>query len=561
MLKKYLQFGVLFLAVSGIPMLASSAPLPGAADGSRVQTRPVIPQLTDSSVPAMPIQIVQSQAPPKGAKEIRFELKKLVLEGNHALGEEELSDLYDPFIGRIVTLDVAWVLAAQITDRYKQAGYFLSRAYVPAQTVDGGTLRIVVVEGFIETVDLSGDGADLPVVQAWVERLKFYRPIRMSQLEQVLLELNTLPDVSFRAVLNPPKEKKGVEGATQLVLTGAPKNGVGSVRIDNNGSKYLGPNQVSGSYEMGLIPGQKTSVSLLTSAPTNELQSLVLRHSALVAPQVTVDAGVSYTSSAPGYLLKVQEIEGKTLTYSGGAAYQWVRQRDQNFSTRAGLEWRDTETHILGTVLSRDKIRVLRLNAAYDVTDTWNGYNMLNVTLSQGLNVFNASKRNEGNLSRAQARPDFRKIEFNSARLQGLGGGFQAVLSTSGQFASGPLYSSEEFGYGGQAFGRAYDNSEIIGDHGLNGALELRYAGFLPIFGITPSPYAFLDGGVVWNDDLGQSADERGSSAGLGLRARSDLGVDANMGLAFPLSRKAAAPLYSSNGKAARFYFDLSYGF
>ena len=52
------------------------------------------------------------------------------------------------------------------------------------------------------------------------------------------------------------------------------------------------------------------------------------------------------------------------------------------------------------------------------------------------------------------------------------------MAALSGQWASGPLYSSEEFGYGGKNFGRAYDQSELTGDHGVAASVEVDYAGW-----------------------------------------------------------------------------------
>lgn len=552
---------ILCIAVVSTTPSAMAAPLPGPADSSRIQARPLGNGITTRAVPELPIQVLAAEAPPAGAKDIHFELNQVILEGNHAIDDARLGAVYRPFLGHKVTLDVAWVLAAEITKKYKEAGYFLSRAYVPAQTLEHGALRIRVLEGFVEDVTLNGEGIDLPLVRAWVARIKSYQPIRTDQLEQALLELNTLPDVLFRAVLNPPTHQEGKEGATTLELTGQRKKGTGSIRLDNNGSRYLGPYQLGANYQMALIPGQETSISLLSSAPLNELKSVSLRHAALVAPQILIDAGAGYTTATPGYLLKVQDVQSKAATLGTGVTYQWIRRRDESFSTRAGLEWRNADSDILNTPLSRDRLRMVRLNAAYDVSDSWNGYNLLSTTFTQGIAGLGASHAGNMNLSRAQATPNFRKLEFSGARLQGLGGGFQALLSTAGQMASGPLYSSEEFGYGGQSFGRAYDNSEIVGDHGLNGSLELRYTEMAPFFTITPMPYAFIDAGVVWNDDVGQAAEERGSSAGFGLRTQTDFGATANIGLAFPLSRRVSAPIYSNNGYAPRFYFDLSYGF
>ena len=90
--------------------------------------------------------------------------------------------------------------------------------------------------------------------------------------------------------------------------------------------------------------------------------------------------------------------------------------------------------------------------------------------------------------------------------------------------------------------GRAYDPSEITGDQGLAGTVELRYTGFAPLGSISASPYGFYDIGKVWNKGLGE--DQSASSAGAGLIFAHDNGLSLDTGIAFPLTRDIDTPLY-----------------
>jgi hemolysin activation/secretion protein len=77
--------------------------------------------------------------------------------------------------------------------------------------------------------------------------------------------------------------------------------------------------------------------------------------------------------------------------------------------------------------------------------------------------------------SRAAGRVDFNKIEATFARLQSLGGGFSFFVATLGQYAFTPLLYPEVCGYGGRVFGRAFDPSQVIGDHCAEILGELRF--------------------------------------------------------------------------------------
>lgn len=544
---------------------AQSFSLPGSADGSRVQ--PTFREAPVPSVapPAPPIEVLGTQEAPQGARELRFELKKVEITGATALSEAQLSNLYAPFVGHTVTLDMAWVLAKQITDRYKEEGYFLSRAYVPAQTIEDGTIKIVVVEGFVDEVVMDSEVRNTSLLAAWIQRIQSHRPITTLQLEEALLSINDIPGVSFRAVLEPPTVKKGEEGAVKLNLIFDPvtaeKKNMNMVRFDNNGSKYLGPYAVSASTERNLILNHKTSLSAMVATQMDELKTVSVRHEIPLAPKVSMDINGGYTSAAPGYTLRIQDIQSDTITLGVGAQYQWIRQRQENLISRLGFEMRNTKADILDTPLTRDELRLLRLNVSYDTIDDWRGYNTASMTMTKGLEGFGASEAGNPNASRAEAKPDFSKMQFSVSRLQMLGADLQAMVAVDSQLASGPLYSSEEFGYGGQAFGRAYDNSEMTGDDGYSWSAELRYGGLPSFWGINSMPYIFYDYGKVWNEDAGQAKEMSGSSAGLGVRANSELGVAAQLGVAFPLTRPVTDPLYSENGKAPRFGFNLSYGF
>ncbi|MBY0354143.1 MAG: BamA/TamA family outer membrane protein [Rickettsiales bacterium] len=121
------------------------------------------------------------------------------------------------------------------------------------------------------------------------------------------------------------------------------------------------------------------------------------------------------------------------------------------------------------------------------------------------------------------------------------------------------LPASEEFGIGGPSFGRAYDLSEIMGDEGVAGSLEVRYQAIPEWRGLQTVPYIYYDLGKVWNNDTdGESFSA--ASAGLGVRFAHELGINAQLGLAFPLTREPERPIYGDH-HSPRLLMQLGYGF
>ena len=183
----------------------------------------------------------------------------------------------------------------------------------------------------------------------------------------------------------------------------------------------------------------------------------------------------------------------------------------------------------------------------------------MSIEASQGLNILDASDENDSLISRTGAKPDFRKIEASASRQQFISDNILANLSASGQWSSGSLYSSEEFGYGGPQFGRPYDSFEITGDKGLAAGVEFQYTALEKTFDSTIIPYAYYDIGKVWNNDSA-SQDISASSAGAGFKLFHDTGIVADANLGFPLTKGIDNPLYG-NGKNPVIRFGLSYQF
>jgi hemolysin activation/secretion protein len=177
--------------------------------------------------------------------------------------------------------------------------------------------------------------------------------------------------------------------------------------------------------------------------------------------------------------------------------------------------------------------------------------------LSQGLDVLDATKTGSSNLSRAKGHSDFTRIWATAGRLQTVTDNVGIYAAAVGQYAFSPLLSSEQFGFGGQQFGRAYDASELTGDDGMAFALELRYSmPSVPPQG-SSELFAFWDLGRVWNDG-DWSGGESGASAGVGIRWRYNERLSGNFTLAQPLTRKVADPGHG-NGRDPRGFFSLNF--
>ena len=548
------------VALSGAPAAAQT--VPGAADSGRFDPDERLPPVMKPEPPPRlsTDKVVPVLTAPTGSGEIQFTLRELVLRDATQAEALNLAELYAPLIGQTVSLEQVYGIAAQITQRYREAGYVLSYAYIPDQEIAQGNIIIAVVEGYIGHVTVEGDDLNESITQEYIARITSQKPIKERHLESTLLRLNDLPGRSYRAVLS--KDANAPKAELSLTLIPMEKPALTNVSFDNFSSRYTGPHEVSASYSDSLLPRQQTSVVGLVSLPVDKLQYGALTHGVVVAPDITLEGAVSFTHSKPAYTLSSLEIDSATRNLGASINYQLIRQRNENLLLKLGGQSRHAATDVFnGSTLSRDDIRMLYASASFDTLDRWQGSNNLSAVITQGIHGFGSSKKGDANLSRSQAEPDFTKLELSVRRLQNLGADWSLLLQASGQLSSAPLYASEEYGFGGQNFGRAYDASEIIGDEGASAMAELRYGGWRVFQPINVEPFISYDTGFVTNKDVGQTAREGLSSASAGVRFATTAGQSGMVGVAFPLTRDVNAPIYGSDASAPRFMLQIAQNF
>jgi hemolysin activation/secretion protein len=552
---------VMFLSYDAF---AQQAKLVGPADPSRVGQ-----DLKDKKllqVPESKVALPASNAEkvlnaPANSDKIKFVLKSLKIKGVESLDKAIVKNIYEDKIGKEVNLLEIYEIADKITQAYASEGYVFSRAIIPAQEIDKGNVIIKVVEGKIGKVTLEGDIPNKQFLDTAIDRISNEKPLRIYDLEKQVLLLNDLAGVKFRSVLTP----SGKEGVVDLVLVAEKVSYENQIYVNNYGSKYIGPLQ--GAVKLGLnhsyvLPYNQTEFAYIASKDSRELKFFELEHS---LPLNTLGTKLSLKASnskaRPGFTQKSSNIDGRTNAYDAIISQSIIRSRSQNLSTSLGTNVKDNKTDLSKTPFIREKIRSVRLSATYDRVDDFRGINVVNVTYTQGLKFFGASKRNAPNLSRGKGRPDFKKYEGSLSRYQALPYDLSAIGVLTGQFADNPLLSSEEFGFGGSTFGRAYDSSEILGDKGFAGMLELRYGGIPDLYGTQIQPFIFYDFGRVWNIDAGQEKFVNAASGGIGFRIDHKIGIFGVFTIAQPMDKRQSTPLHSKKGDEPRYGFQIGLKF
>ena len=536
-------FPMFLFAVAAVPSKTGFAQqqditIPPSAEPGQIQrslTSPSLPR----SIFLEPSPDGSGRVPPVETGDLSFVLSAVVVEGSTVYGDGHFAQLYEGFLGREVALASVFEIADRITASYRNDGYVLSRAIVPPQTISEGKVRIRIIEGFVNEVRIEGAEGESQLLDAYAAKIKASRPLSVRDLERYLLLIEDLPGITADATLSPSEE---VSGASDLLITVSGKAVDGFVRIDNRGTKFVGPGQLWLGAGYNSLAGSHRRASLRFVAAgkeAKELKNLEINHESQIGTEgKKLHLQYLQTDSEPGHTLRKLEIASKSRAVRVGFTNPLTRSRTRNLSVHANFIMRDTETLIFGSRLSKDRVRVLSFGALFDSADRFGGINQVGVDIDQGLGFLGASEEGSKDISREKARFDFTKARLTLSRLQRLGDRVSLLASFVSQYSLAKLPASEEFGVGGERCGRGYDASEITGDHGACLLLELRYGHNLGPETVRGYQfYGFYDIGGVWRRAPGALRNKANlQSIGAGARFNFTERLSGEVEVAWPLT-------------------------
>lgn len=85
-----------------------------------------------------------------------FTVKKFEIIGSTVFSPEKLNQELAEFINKPITFAQLIEARSRITELYINAGYFTSEAYIPEQTLASDVVRIQIIEGELEDIQITG---------------------------------------------------------------------------------------------------------------------------------------------------------------------------------------------------------------------------------------------------------------------------------------------------------------------------------------------------------------------------------------------------------------------
>lgn len=393
--------------------------------------------------------------------------------------EEELQELLKDALGKQQGFAELQGLAGRITNYLQEKGYFLARAFLPAQDITSGIIEIAVTAGRIES------DADIRIKPPQRIRTGILKKIfsnaspsgqalQNNRLERSLLLMNDLPGISAKATL----ERGETPGSTRVFIdaTEGPLF-AGSLSTDNFGNRYTGALRGSAGLTANDPLGIGDQLNLNAVVAEDLFQGQVA-YNTLLHPN-GLKGGLSYNGLAYRLGKELEELDshGYANTLGTSLSYPLLRRRALSSWTSLAYEYRMLDDYSLDTLTRERDLHVATLDLSANSYDKFGGGGLTNLRLAfiTGDLSLGVVTNAEADAATARTEGSYNKFTYSASRLQRLVDSFALFGSANGQVSGSNLDSSEKFILGGPFGIRSYPVGEAVGDSGHSFTGELRY--------------------------------------------------------------------------------------
>ncbi|MEH2214808.1 MAG: ShlB/FhaC/HecB family hemolysin secretion/activation protein [Nostoc sp.] len=485
--------------------------------------------------------------------------------GSTVFSAQELALATAEFTKRPISLTEVYQARSKITELYVKNGYITSGAYIPPQTIQSGVLKIQVVEGKLEDIQVTGTRRLNPNYVRSRLAIATSPPLNRQRLLEALqlLQLNPL-------IQNVTAElSAGSRTGTSLleVKISEAKTFSGQIVLDNGRSPSVG------SFRRGLRLNEANLLGLgdgLSVGYTNTdgSNSFDAGYTLPLNPRngtLTFNYGTT-SSNVIEPPFDFLDIESASRYYELTFRQPIIQTPTQEFTLGLTASRRESD---ISSLLQREGVPASELSPGADdrgrtrvsalrFFQEWTSRNSREVIalrsqFSLGIDVLNATVN--------QDAPDSRFFAWQGqaqwARL--LAPQTLLLLRLNTQLASTKLLPIEQFGLGGQDSIRGYRQDYLLTDNGTFVSAEVQVPILrFPQINSTLQVIPFVDFGVGWNTS-GKDNPDRNTLAAVGL------GLRWAQGDRFTVRLDWGIPLVSVNNSNERtlqengLYFSLLY--
>lgn len=467
-------FPAFLLILSPLAAQAVSPAVPGAGGTLLQQIQPVVPPAPSSTGTGLTIEDQGAGTLPPSAP---FVVKSIQIIGNDKIDTQTLHALVADTEGKSITLPQLGELAARITEYYHEHGYPLARAFIPAQTIASGMVRIEVMEAKYGKIQLDNQsGVSDSLLHDTLSPLQAGQTIGQSGLDHAMLLLSDIPGVAANTTL----KAGGTVGTSDLQVVASDAQAVtGNLVVDDYGNRYTGRPRGAGTVNWlnPLHHGDVLSLSGLTSG--SGVNYGRLSYESLVNGHGTrFGAAYSALDYELGESLSVLKAHGTAQVGSVWGRHPLVRSRDFNLYGQIEYDRLDLRDRIdISGIKTYRHIDNGAVSLSGDARDTLlsGGVTTWILGWTGGHVGFDNPEAQAVDAATVKTEGLFSKWNANVSRLQSLTQKDALYLAFAGQWAQDNLDSSRKMIVGGPYTVRGYDMGALSGDSGYIGTAELRH--------------------------------------------------------------------------------------
>lgn len=406
--------------------------------------------------------------------------------------------------GRTIPLAGLFEAARQLESAYAEAGYIFARVIVPPQRLSqGGAVRVQVIDGYIEAIDLALVPASIrTTVGRRLEMLTGRPRLTRSELERALLLAGEFSGLTLRSALVRGERSGGV----RLVIEGELDTVSARIGTDNRLPASLGRWQWNGSLALNNLLGLGDQAYVFAGS-----QFDVARHGlghprlGMIGGGVTLPVSPTDLSISNDVLLARTEpdrLAGIPLTVGTYTRAQFAlnlplaRTRMRSLDARLGVDLISQSLKLpeFSTLANRDRYAVLRLGVTWQ-QQAGGGARSLNFALSRGLGGRDTTV--QAPYSRQGASNAFTTFQASAHLAATLPQDCTLDISGRAQTSFGqPLFLSEQFALDSENAVSTFAGGNFNVDSGATLRAELILPAAKAGARLTLSPYVFAAGGL-----------------------------------------------------------------
>lgn len=459
--------------------------------------------------------------------EPRFAIRQIQVEGNSLLPAGAIDSLLKDFTGADRSFADIEAARRALEARYLDAGYSTVRVVLPEQEISAGTVRLVVQEMKLGSVELlAARYHDIDNVRATVPALvEGSVPDTVAVAESLRLA-NENPSKQTHVLLKPDPDGRRVDALLRLEDEKPWK--VFTI-VDNTGTRQTGNTRIGIGYQHANL-FNRDHVATVQYITSGEKPSDVKVYGfgyrlPLYDLADVVDLYGGHSDVNSGTVAGLFNVSGKGDIFGVRYTHNFTKTSAFEHKLVAGLDYRAYQNSVMfgGSQLGAD-VTVRPVDLTW--SGLWRGESARIGGYAAVLdNLPGGAKGGDADFAaaRAGAVARYRIYRFGADASQQLSGDWQLRLAVDAQQTGKPLVPGEQFGIGGQDSVRGFDERAVSGDRGWRGGLEIYTPDIGGMTGVVDARLrlcAFYDVGRTHRIDArpGEVVDEAIASVGVGMR-------------------------------------------